>query len=301
MINIKGGVVMIKQIEYFQAVVQCKSFTQAAEKCYISQSAISQQIQALENELGIKLINREKRKFSLTPAGEYFYKRSLVLTADFQNMCEKTKSIAYEEDKQLKVGYLKCYGGQEFQHAVAQFSAIHPDVSLNIVNGNHEDLYHLIRNGNVDLILNDQRRAFSEAYVNFELIRSNCFIEISAGNPISHKEHVSVEDLKDIPCILIASQNQQDNERSYYANTVGFSENFIFADNLEEARLMVLGGKGFMPIEGGEKPAQYGSILCRIPLYLNNKPLRRKYCAFWNPDNPNPYIDEFANILKSKF
>lgn len=90
---------MIKQIEYFQAVVQCQSFTQAAEKCYISQSAISQQIQALENELGVKLINREKRKFSLTPADEYFYKRSLVLTADFQNMCEKTKSIAYEEEK----------------------------------------------------------------------------------------------------------------------------------------------------------------------------------------------------------
>lgn len=53
---------MIKQIKYFQAVVRCNSFTEAAEECFISQSAISQQIQALENELGVKLLNRENRK-----------------------------------------------------------------------------------------------------------------------------------------------------------------------------------------------------------------------------------------------
>ena len=59
---------MFKQIKYFQAVVRCKSFTEAAEECYIYQSAISQQIQALKNELGVKLLKREKRKFFLTPA-----------------------------------------------------------------------------------------------------------------------------------------------------------------------------------------------------------------------------------------
>ncbi len=62
---------MLKQIKYFLAVIDCNSFTEAAEQCFISQSAISQQISALESDLGVKLINREIRKFSLTPAGEY--------------------------------------------------------------------------------------------------------------------------------------------------------------------------------------------------------------------------------------
>ncbi|WP_207706699.1 LysR family transcriptional regulator [Acetobacterium tundrae] len=52
---------MLKQIRYFQSVVRNQSFTEAAEECFVSQSAISQQIQALENELGVKLIVREKR------------------------------------------------------------------------------------------------------------------------------------------------------------------------------------------------------------------------------------------------
>ena len=69
---------MLNQIRYFQAIVETGSFTEAAEQCYISQSAISQQIQSLERELGIKLINRQKRSITITPAGEYFYKTDVA-------------------------------------------------------------------------------------------------------------------------------------------------------------------------------------------------------------------------------
>lgn len=67
---------MIRQIKYFQAVVQNNSFSEAAEECHISQSAISQQVQALERELGFSLLERRNRKFVLTPAGEFFIKRA---------------------------------------------------------------------------------------------------------------------------------------------------------------------------------------------------------------------------------
>ena len=44
---------LLRQMKYFTAVVECGSFTEAAEECFISQSAVSQQIQALENDLGV--------------------------------------------------------------------------------------------------------------------------------------------------------------------------------------------------------------------------------------------------------
>ena len=50
---------MIRQIRYFQAVVRNNSFSEAAEECYVSQSAISQQIQALERELSFDLLERK--------------------------------------------------------------------------------------------------------------------------------------------------------------------------------------------------------------------------------------------------
>lgn len=243
---------MLKQIKYFQAVVRCNSFTEAAEECFISQSAISQQIQALEHELGVKLLKRQNRKFSLTPAGEHFYRKSLILIADYERICRETVRIANKDRAELRIGYLKCYGGQEFRLAVAEFSEKYPDVSVQIINGNHEDLYAALRDGGVDLILSDQRRAFSDEYVNHVLMTSECYIEIAARNPVAALEFVEIEDLKNIPCILVASPGQQETERTYYREVVGIQSDFLFAENLEEARLLVIGGKGFMPIEGGE-------------------------------------------------
>lgn len=292
---------MLKQMKYFQAVVRCKSFTEAAEECFISQSAISQQIQALENELGVKLLNRENRKISLTPAGEHFYQKSLILIADYERLCCETVRIANRDNAELRIGYLKGYGGLEFRLAVAEFSEKYPDVSVHIINGNHEDLYDALRNGCVDLVLNDQRRAFSDEYVNFILTTSECYIEIAARNPLASLESIETEDLKNIPCILVASPEQQENERTYYQEIVGIKGDFLFAENLEEARLLVIGGKGFMPIEGGANEPGFAAALCRIRLIRKGKPMKRNYCAFWKADNSGYYVEEFADILKAKF
>ena len=59
---------LLKQLEYFVCVVDNNSFTLAANEQYVSQSAISQQIKALEASLGVELMVREKRSFQLTPA-----------------------------------------------------------------------------------------------------------------------------------------------------------------------------------------------------------------------------------------
>ena len=292
---------MLKQIKYFHAVVRCNSFSEAAEECYISQSAISQQVQTLERELGVTLLKRENRRFSLTPAGEHFYRQSLLLTADFERLCKETAQIAHGDDYTLRIGYLKGYGGSEFQKAVAEFTAKHPDVPVDIKNGNHEDLYELLRTDKVDLVLNDQRRAFSNEYVNTILTTIECHIEISARNPIAGMGYVNVDDLRRTPCILIASKEQQENEQSYYREIYGITSSVIFAEHLEEARLRVVGGKGYLPIEGGSLPAQYAETISRLPLCRNKTPIHRNYCAFWKADNSGYYIEEFAEILKAQF
>ncbi len=292
---------MLKQIKYFQIVVRAGSFSEAARQCYISQSAISQQVQALERELGVTLLKRENRRFSLTPAGEHFYRQSLLLMADFDRLCRETKRIAQGEDFALRIGYTKGYGGVEFQAAVAEFTAKYPDIPIDMKNGNHEDLYEWLRSDQVDLVLNDQRRAFSDEYVNTVLKVIDCHIEISARNPIVDLQYVNVCDLRHTPCILVASKDQRENEQSYYEEIYGIESKFLFAENLEEARLMVVSGKGFLPIEGGEAPVQFAETIARLPLCRNGKPICRNYCAFWKVDNSGYYIEEFAEILKEKF
>ncbi len=292
---------LLRQIKYFQTVVEKGSFTEAAEACFISQSAISQQIQSLENEIGVKLFERKNRRFKLTPAGEHFYNKTVVLSSELERICRETVRIAHKDNAQLNIGYLKCYGGDEFHYALADFTAKYPEVAVNVAEGNHEELYDELRFGKVDLVLNDQRRAFSDEYVNFELIRSSCYIEISTNNPLSKLDKIDISDLKNTPCILVASKGQEEAERTYYRDVVGFKGDFIFADNIQKARIMVVSNKGFMPIEGVKGSDYFGSGIRRVPLFRNNKQLTRNYCAFWKEDNSGFYVEEFADMLKERF
>ena len=144
---------LFRQMKYFAAVADCGSFTKAADQCYISQSAISQQIQALEKDLGVELIKRENRRFSLTPAGEYFYEQCKGILDDVESIRRETIRIGRDGEQQLRIGYLRCYSGQELHQAVAEFSQLYPDVFISIVNGTHEELYDLLRFGRVDLVM----------------------------------------------------------------------------------------------------------------------------------------------------
>ena len=290
---------MLNQVRYFQTVVRLGSFTEAAAECNISQSAISQQIKALEQELGVQLIERKNRKFTLTSAGEYFYKKSLIIVADYERMVHDTVRISKKDNAEIRIGYLKCYAGSEVQLAVARFSEKYPDVDVHITSGSHEDLYDVIRTEKADIIMSDQRRAFSDEYVNRSLAYVDCSVEIASRNPISALDAVSPDDLKNTPCILVTSKTQRKTEQEYYSDIFGFRGDFLFADSIEEARLMVVQNNGFMLVDDGSEAV--GNATTVIPLRRGDHPITRHYCAFWKIDNSGYYIEEFARILKDIF
>lgn len=292
---------LLRQIQHFQTIVQENSFTQAAELCHISQSGISQSIKSLEEELGVKLILRKNRSFELTEAGKHFYKKSLVLTADLEQLCRETVRIARKDAAALRLGVLSTYSGDEFNRAIAAFSEKYPDVELTVFSGNHEDLYDGLRFGRIDLALNDQRRAFSDAYENRILMETTCYVELASHNPLSKLDTLGVEELKNTPCILVASPEQQEEERRFYRDIIGFRGDFLFAETLQAARVLVVSNRGVLPVEGANRDSFFGATLKRIPLTREGSQLRRTYCAFWKKDNSGYYIEEFADLLQAMY
>lgn len=121
---------------------------------------------------------------------------------------------------------------------------------MSIAYGNHEELHAMLRSEGVDLILNDQRRAFSEAYVNLLLTTCESYVEVSACSPLAQLPQITPAELKNIPCILVASAAQRETEQEYYQTIVGLQGEFLYAETMEEARLMVISRKGFLPVEG---------------------------------------------------
>ena len=292
---------LLRQIEYFQAVVEQGSFTAAAEQCNISQSAVSQQIQALEAELGVKLLERGKRHFSLTEAGELLYRRSVLITADLEQLRRDTLRVGRVGGKELNVGYLISYSGEEFHHAIAAFTELHPEIDLHVTTGNHEDLFDGLRLGQLDLVLNDQRRAFSDAYVNLILSESRCCVEIAAHNPLSRLDGIDIAELKNIPCILVASPEQRENEQNYYRDIVGFRNEFLFAETMQEARVLVVSNKGILPVELNGTEQYSGSAVKRVPLMRGDCPIVRNICSFRKRENLGMAVTEFERLLVREF
>lgn len=236
------------------------SFTETTEQCFISQPAILKQISALEEDLGVKLIKRDKRKFYLTAAGEYLYQNGAALLKKAEELRKETIRIGEDDELQLRIGYLIGYEGKELQDTIFEFTEDYLEVIISITKYSYEDLFKRISNNEIDLALSYQRRAFSEAYENFHLRYIPCLVEIPGRSKLALEKSISTEELKDMPCILVAKKDQQELEQDFYQNVLGIGSSFYFVESVDDVRLAVIGNRGFLHIAGVRNLPDTGEI-----------------------------------------
>ena len=162
-------------------------------------------------------------------------------------------------------------------------------------------LYHLLSNNQLDLVLNDQRRAFSDKYVNFKLFEANFYVLVHEKHPMSAHEFAEPQMLEKIPVILVASKEQQEIEQDYYQNALGIGSEYIFAESKEEARLLVAGNRGVMIEEEYQFHSSHVDYAKKIPLMRYGLQMTKPYCLFWKVSNDHETIKCFAELLKKRF
>lgn len=293
---------MYQQMRYFIAVVDEHNFTRAAEKCNISQSAISQQVKELESTVGVKLLDRQGRSFKVTPAGQYFYQHAQGILSQVDQVVASTRQIANQEAEEyvLRLGYLVNFGTQEFLQAVASFSKRFPEVKVNITSGMHEHLFELLRSDKIDLDFSDQRRALSSEYQN-EFLTETDFMAVLPPSQFEDHDHVTTTELADLPCILVVGTAQEAAEEEYYRDVLGIRSPFRTAATFGEAQMMVATNQGFTIVNGRTVDQIDENVVHSLPLYNGTAPLHQKYYAYWKQDNSGYYIETFADMLKEQF
>ena len=143
----------------------------------------------------------------------------------------------------------KSYISNEFQNAIIKFARKLPEVEIDVQSGTHFELSKKVFNNELDIKITDQRRAFSEDFVNFPLCMLYLYIKVPEYSKFASKEVITLEELKDETCIIITSKDEEETEMNFYRDILGFKTNFIFARNLEDANLLVASNKGFLPIK----------------------------------------------------
>lgn len=123
----------LRDIQYVLTIADEGGFSKAAERLYVSQPALSQSVQRLEEELGVKLFDREKNKVSLTFAGSKFLEEGKVIIHLSERLKQTMADIATSKQGELTIGispfYQKCF----LTRISPVFQARYPGVKLNVV------------------------------------------------------------------------------------------------------------------------------------------------------------------------
>jgi len=143
--------VELRQLRYFQAVAEERSFSRAAARLHISQPPLSVHVKMLEEELGVQLLERTNRGVSLTQAGEAFYEE----VREILRRLDEAKSKAQQADRgdigTLSVGFVSIAGYGILPPAIKRFRERYPKVDVQLHELTTDAQIRELRAGRLDL------------------------------------------------------------------------------------------------------------------------------------------------------
>src|SRR3569833_1534882 len=141
----------IETLKMFCDVVETGSFSQAARLCHVTQSAVSQQIRALEERYGQKLLSRSAREAVATPAGERLYRGCREILARFADMEMEVREASGSVMGTVTLSAIYSVGLHELQPYVKRVLAEHPRINVRLSYRRSAQVYEEVVNGVSDL------------------------------------------------------------------------------------------------------------------------------------------------------
>ena len=191
------------QLKYFITAAETLSFTEAGKLHYISQTAITQHIQSLEEQLGVKLFAREKKRVHLTPAGEIFYMEAKAILERSKIAVSRARNAADGISGSLNIGYVKGQCFSRITPLIKKFYLQNPSVKFQIFRQAHLDLLMNLEKGKLDFIFNIVYGNTDLTNYSYQRIgRDRLYAVLPPGHPYSQLSSIRRYDLRDEPFLL---------------------------------------------------------------------------------------------------
>ena len=191
----------LRQLKYFVEVGRLGSFSLASKSLFITQSTISQQIQKLEEELGVELLTRDTRHVSLSDYGQQFYPSAVQVLEEARAGAERIKDV-----KALKVGALSVGATYSFspllKQTVLDYYRKYPRIRLNLVITSQEELWQKLLDRDLDVALTYKSPLGDDRIESHMLFQSRLCLVGRIGELKGVGKEVSVQDLSRFPLAL---------------------------------------------------------------------------------------------------
>jgi DNA-binding transcriptional LysR family regulator len=144
---------MLERLRLFLAVLEEGSLRRAADRLRISQSAITRQMQALELDLGVRVLVRTSAGVRPTNGGQVLAERATTLLADFDSTMAEIRQLDREESERLRIGYLASAVQKYLGPALAMLRRVYPKLKVKMLDQTPGEMIIALRQGKIDLAL----------------------------------------------------------------------------------------------------------------------------------------------------
>lgn len=227
----------------FLVLAETKSYVEAAERLFISQSSLSKHIKELESDLGGPLFTRSTRKVELTELGmlmlPYARKISALreeFTTAFQDRLKLIRNT-------VNIGLWRRWDEYPLPSLFAEFQSHNPEIRLNLINYSDEDYLERLQSGDYDLVFAKEAPEHPDHFQRRRYAVERLSLVVSRENPLSKREKVSLEELKHESFILLKKLELDYQVAMEACQRAGFDPIYVI-NELRGSDAIHLAGKG---------------------------------------------------------
>ena len=230
----------LQQLKHFVAVVEHGHFARAAEAIHLSQPALSRSIQALELQLGCKLVDRHSRGISLTAHGELVLEHARRLLAASRALKNAVEQMGNLETGELRLGSGPYPAARLLPRAMGHMAMAHPGVQLRMVIDHWQSLRTRLLDDDLELFIGDTREMLDDPQLSIEQLSTHRgVIFCRPGHPLAGRARVSVGELARFP---LAAASLPAPVAKQLAEAYGKAQPItVLCDNFVALRAMITG------------------------------------------------------------
>ena len=274
----------LRHLRYFITVAEELNFSKAALKLFTAQPSLSQQIKDLEEDVGVRLLNRTKRKVELTEEGAVFLEQARLTMAQADKAIAMARQVSKAKQKMLRIGFVPVAEMKVFPYVLPNLRVQNPDLKIELLSLNNVEQMRAIKKGELDITFTRHNFHSDEIESKFVLREPLIFI-LPKDHPLAKYERIPVTALNGIDFIIPAKEQSSTlhdvildfaKAHSIEFNIVQRADNILFNINSIGMGL----GCTILP----------GYI---APLTMNNTVIR-------SLDVELPYLDLYASYRKDR-
>lgn len=192
----------INQLRCFMAVAEELHFGQAAQKLEMMPASLSRNIRRLEDDLGVRLLNRSTRNVSLTEAGAEFFDEAGKVIAQFDALANQFKATKKSGRRTLRIGAIDSAARGLLPQLLNKFMQDHPNADIHLNEDKTASLIPKLKSGWLDMIFIRSPEKLDSSLSEQFITRETCVLAVPGGHPLASNVSVCVEDFKLEPMIV---------------------------------------------------------------------------------------------------